>query len=83
VLHLWSGPARSQKRALIGSEAGSDPVDSSSSYARPARGGVGKLARVALIDNSLHVGAIVSVVFWTALFAAGAVWRPGRDTARV
>jgi len=45
--------------------------------------GVGKLARAALIDNSLDVGAIVNVVFWTALFAAGTVWRFRSDTARV
>jgi hypothetical protein len=29
------------------------------------------------------IGAIVNVAFWTALFAAGAVWRFRRDTARV
>jgi ABC-2 type transport system permease protein len=45
--------------------------------------GVGTLARAALVDDSVDVGAIVNVVVWTALFAAGAVWRFRRDTARV
>jgi ABC-2 type transport system permease protein len=45
--------------------------------------GVGGLARAALVDNSIDVGAVVNVVVWTAIFAAGAVWRFRRDTARV
>jgi ABC-2 type transport system permease protein len=45
--------------------------------------GVGALARAALLDSGVDVGAIVNVVAWTALFAAGAVWRFRRDTARV
>jgi ABC-2 type transport system permease protein len=45
--------------------------------------GVGALARAALLDSGVDVGAIVNVVVWTALFAAGAVWRFRRDTARV
>jgi ABC-2 type transport system permease protein len=45
--------------------------------------GVGALARAALVDDSVDVGAIVNIVVWTALFAAGAVWRFRRDTARV
>jgi ABC-2 type transport system permease protein len=31
----------------------------------------------------VSVGAVANVVVWTALFAAGAVWRFRRDTARV
>ena len=45
--------------------------------------GVGVLARAALLSNSVDVVAVVNVVVWTALFAAGAVWRFRRDTARV
>ena len=45
--------------------------------------GVGALARAALVDDHVNLGAIVNVVVWTALFAAGAVWRFRRDTARV
>lgn len=45
--------------------------------------GVGTLARAALLGDGLHVGAIVNVVVWTALFGAGAMWRFRRDTARV
>jgi ABC-2 type transport system permease protein len=45
--------------------------------------GVGTLARAALLGNGVDVGAIVNVVVWTALFAAGAVWRFRRDTTRI
>ena len=45
--------------------------------------GVGVLARAALIDDGVDLVAVVNVVVWTALFAAGAVWRFRRDTARV
>jgi ABC-2 type transport system permease protein len=45
--------------------------------------GVGVLARAALLGEGVNVGAIVNVVVWTAIFAAGAVWRFRRDTARV
>ena len=45
--------------------------------------GAGTLARAALLDSGVDGGAIVNVVVWTALFAAGAVWRFRRDTARV
>ncbi len=45
--------------------------------------GVGVLARAALIGDSVDVGAVVNVLAWTAIFAAGAVWRFRRDTARV
>ncbi|WP_029429656.1 ABC transporter permease [Blastococcus sp. URHD0036] len=45
--------------------------------------GVGVLARAALLDTGVDVAAIANVVVWTALFAAGAVWRFRRDTARV
>ncbi|GAA0497259.1 ABC transporter [Paractinoplanes deccanensis] len=45
--------------------------------------GVGELARAPLThDGNLWLAA-VNVVVWTALFAAGAVWRFRRDTARV
>jgi ABC-2 type transport system permease protein len=45
--------------------------------------GVGKLARAALLGDSDLLGAVLNVVVWTALFAAGAMWRFRRDTARV
>jgi ABC-2 type transport system permease protein len=45
--------------------------------------GVGKLARAALLGDGADLGAIANVVIWTGLFAAGAVWRFRRDTARV
>jgi ABC-2 type transport system permease protein len=45
--------------------------------------GVGKLARAALLGDGADIGAIVNVVVWTAIFAAGAIWRFRRDTARV
>ena len=45
--------------------------------------GVGKLGRAALLGDGADLGAVVNVVVWTALFAAGAVWRFRRDTARV
>jgi ABC-2 type transport system permease protein len=45
--------------------------------------GVGVLARAALIGDSVDVGAVANIVIWTAIFAAGAVWRFRRDTARV
>jgi ABC-2 type transport system permease protein len=45
--------------------------------------GVGVLARAALLGEGVNVGAIINVVVWTAVFAAGAVWRFRRDTARV
>ena len=45
--------------------------------------GVGALARAALIGDSVDLGAVANVVIWTAIFAAGAVWRFRRDTARV
>ena len=45
--------------------------------------GVGEIARYPLThDGNLWVAAL-NVVVWTALFAAGAVWRFRRDTARV
>jgi ABC-2 type transport system permease protein len=59
----------------------SDTLQTLASYT-PAYG-VGVLARAALVDNSIDVGAVVNVVVWTAIFAAGAVWRFRRDTARV
>jgi ABC-2 type transport system permease protein len=45
--------------------------------------GVGVLARAPLTGDAVSVGAVANVVVWTALFAAGAVWRFRRDTARV
>ncbi len=45
--------------------------------------GVGVLARAALVDDGVDLGAVLNVVVWTALFAAGGVWRFRRDTARV
>jgi ABC-2 type transport system permease protein len=45
--------------------------------------GVGEIARYPLVhDGNLWV-AVANVVAWTALFAAGAMWRFRRDTARV
>lgn len=45
--------------------------------------GVGEIARYPLTqDGNLWV-AVANVVAWTALFAAGAMWRFRRDTARV
>ena len=45
--------------------------------------GVGVLARAPLTSNSLDWAAVLNVVVWAGLFAAGAVWRFRRDTARV
>ena len=45
--------------------------------------GVGVLARAALLGTGVDAGAVVNVIVWTALFAAGAIWRFRRDTARV
>ena len=59
----------------------SDTLQTLSSYT-PAYG-VGVLARAALVEGGVDVGAIVNVVVWTAIFTAGAVWRFRRDTARV
>ena len=45
--------------------------------------GVGEIARYPLVqDGNLWLAAL-NVVAWTALFAAGAMWRFRRDTARV
>jgi ABC-2 type transport system permease protein len=45
--------------------------------------GVGELARYPLThDGNLWLAAL-NVIVWTALFAAGAIWRFRRDTARV
>jgi ABC-2 type transport system permease protein len=45
--------------------------------------GVGTLARAALLGDGVDLAAIVNIVAWTAVFAAGAVWLFRRDTARV
>ncbi|RBY76098.1 ABC transporter permease [Geodermatophilus sp. TF02-6] len=64
------------------------PLDALSSTLRtlasytPAYG-VGELARAGLLGDGIDLGAIANVVVWTAFFAAGAVWRFRRDTARV
>jgi ABC-2 type transport system permease protein len=45
--------------------------------------GVGELARYPLVhDGSVWLAAL-NVIAWTAVFAAGAMWRFRRDTARV
>ncbi|GAA2632808.1 ABC transporter permease [Paractinoplanes durhamensis] len=45
--------------------------------------GVGEIARYPLThDGNLWLAAL-NVIVWTALFAAGAIWRFRRDTARV
>jgi ABC-2 type transport system permease protein len=45
--------------------------------------GVGELARYPLVhDGNLWLAAL-NVVVWTGLFAAGAMWRVRRDTARI
>jgi ABC-2 type transport system permease protein len=45
--------------------------------------GAGTLARAALLGSGVDGGAIVYVVSWTAVFAAGAVWGFRHDTARL
>ena len=45
--------------------------------------GVGELARIPLTGDAVPISGIANVVIWTVLFAAGAVWRFRRDTARV
>jgi ABC-2 type transport system permease protein len=59
----------------------SDTLQTLSSWT-PAYG-VGVLARAALVGDGVDTGAVLNVVVWTALFAAGAVRRFRRDTARV
>ena len=44
--------------------------------------GVGQLARYPLVHDGSLATALVNVVAWTAVFAAGAMWRFRRDTAR-
>lgn len=44
--------------------------------------GIGVVARAPLPGEVLTAGAVVSLVVWTAVFAAGTVWRFRRDTAR-
>lgn len=44
--------------------------------------GVGQLARYPLVHDGSLATALLNVVVWTALFAAGASWRFRRDTAR-
>ncbi|GAB1691793.1 ABC transporter permease [Krasilnikovia sp. M28-CT-15] len=45
--------------------------------------GVGAIARYPLVHEGNLAVAIVNVAAWTAVFAAGAMWRFRRDTARV
>ncbi|MBU2665539.1 ABC transporter permease [Actinoplanes bogorensis] len=45
--------------------------------------GVGEIARFPLTHDGNLWAAVLNVVVWTALFAAGAMWRFRRDTARV
>lgn len=45
--------------------------------------GVGEIARYPLTHDGTLWAAVLNVVVWTALFAAGAMWRFRRDTARV
>jgi ABC-2 type transport system permease protein len=45
--------------------------------------GVGELARYPLTHEGNLWLAALNVIVWTALFAAGAIWRFRRDTARV
>ncbi|WP_433717059.1 ABC transporter permease [Actinoplanes sp. CA-051413] len=45
--------------------------------------GVGEIARYPLTHDGNLWAAAAGVVVWTALFAAGAMWRFRRDTARV
>jgi ABC-2 type transport system permease protein len=45
--------------------------------------GVGVLARAPLTGDPVNAAAIANVVVWTVVFAAGAMWRFRRDTARV
>ncbi len=45
--------------------------------------GVGVLARAPLTGDPVHAGPVVNVTVWTLVFAAGAVLRFRRDTARV
>jgi ABC-2 type transport system permease protein len=45
--------------------------------------GVGEIARYPLVHQGSLAVAVLNVCVWTALFAAGAVWRFRRDTARV
>jgi ABC-2 type transport system permease protein len=59
----------------------SDTLQTLASYT-PAYG-VGVLARAALVDDGVDLGAVVNVVAWTAIFGLGAIWRFRHDTARV
>jgi ABC-2 type transport system permease protein len=45
--------------------------------------GVGEIARYPLTHDGNLWAAAANVVVWTAVFAAGAMWRFRRDTARV
>ncbi|GAB2571909.1 ABC transporter [Paractinoplanes abujensis] len=45
--------------------------------------GVGEIARYPLTHDGALWPAVLNVIVWTGLFAAGAMWRFRRDTARV
>jgi ABC-2 type transport system permease protein len=45
--------------------------------------GVSQVVHAPLTGETFQLGWIVSIVFWLAMFAAGAAWRFRKDTARV
>ena len=45
--------------------------------------GLAELARWPLFGGAPHLAWILNLVFWLAVFVAGAAWRMSRDTARV
>jgi len=45
--------------------------------------GLAELARWPLYGGAPHVGWILNLAFWLAVFVAGAAWRMSKDTARV
>ncbi|HWU19982.1 MAG TPA: ABC transporter permease [Nocardioides sp.] len=45
--------------------------------------GLAELARWPLYGGLPHLGWVANLVFWLALFVAGAAWRMSKDTARV
>jgi ABC-2 type transport system permease protein len=45
--------------------------------------GLAELARWPLYGGLPHLGWVANLVFWLAVFVAGAAWRMSKDTARV
>lgn len=45
--------------------------------------GLNKLTHAPLIGGNVHLARVVNAVAWLVIFAAGAVWRFRKDTARV